>query len=145
MITCMLTCFNLSRARMFEMDAMAVLNFSTAFSSSSSSTNEGLAGIFGGRCIPSDFGMPATTSYITPQAILASYRTLITTSAVLSSPTVHNVLLYAPRENSAELHVYPLLLTRVDINAFMMVLPKLILLYTLRQIRFLKTSSIPGG
>ena len=85
------------------------------------------------------------TSYIIPQAILASYRTLITTSAVLSSPTVHNVLLYAPRENSAELHVYPLLLTRVDINAFMMVLPKLILLYTLRQIRFLKTSSIPGG
>ena len=40
---------------------------------------------------------------------------------------------------------YPLLLTRVDINAFMMVLPKPILLYTLRQILFLRTSSIPGG
>jgi len=77
----MLTCFNLSRARMLEMDAMAVLNFSTAFSSSSNSTNEGLAGIFGGRCIPSDFGMPVTTSYITPQAVLASYRTSSTNSA----------------------------------------------------------------
>ena len=66
---------------MLEMDAMAVLNFSTAFSSSSNSTNEGLAGIFGGRCIPSDFGMPVTTSYITPQAVLASYRTSSTNSA----------------------------------------------------------------
>ena len=58
------------------MEAMAVLNFSTAFSSSSNSTNEGLAGIFGGRCIPSDLGIPVTTSNITPQPVLTSCRTV---------------------------------------------------------------------
>ena len=61
---------------MLEMEATAVLNFSTAFSSSSNSTNEGLAGIFGGRCIPSDLGIPVTTSNITPQPVFISYRTV---------------------------------------------------------------------
>ena len=61
---------------MLEMEATAVLNFSTAFSSSSNSTNEGLAGIFGGRCIPSDLGIPVTTSNITPQPVFTSYRTV---------------------------------------------------------------------
>ena len=59
---------------MLEMEAMAVLNFSTASSSSSNSTKEGLAGIFGGRCIPSDLGIPVTTSNITPQPVLTSCR-----------------------------------------------------------------------
>ncbi len=54
---------------MLVMEVIAVLNFSTAFSSSCSSTNEGLAGILGGGCMPSDLGMPITTSYITPHAV----------------------------------------------------------------------------
>ena len=36
-------------------------------------------------------------------------------------------------------------LTLVGVIAFIMVLPNLLLFSTLRQIRFLKTRSIPGG
>ena len=66
------TCFNLSSDRMLEMFPIAFLNFSTAFSSSSSSTKDGFAGIFGGGLIPSDFGIPITTSNMTPQAVRVS-------------------------------------------------------------------------
>ena len=67
-----LTCFSLSNDSILVIEVIAVLNFSTAFSSSCSSTKEGLAGILGGGCIPSDLGIPITTSYITPHAVLCS-------------------------------------------------------------------------
>ncbi len=69
------TCLSLSKASVLAMAAIPLLNLSTAFSSSSSSTKEGLAGILGGGSIPSLFGMPLTTSNITPQLVRQSYET----------------------------------------------------------------------